>query len=881
MTSSIGIVVPNTPDKGLWRDMQTIVWALATPPVRQCGLRPRRILVFAGGANITRQAITSGLPSLEHQPDPATGSFERFADAIDVAVFFETLAAAQFDALHRARKRVVYIPNLDWAQFGSDRAEGWLHAMRARPWVEIWARQPSIAKELRRLLPGAHIDLVSWSVPDVVMRDVACAKGGPVRLFLNAGNGGFNGRRAVRETLEAYAIARRSENRLAMIVKTIKPLDVRPELLRDVVVHRGFEPRRTVDQRLASADAVIHVSHWEGFGYCAIEALHAGKPVIAHRGWPVGDMVEHEHNGLLINAISPGRMNLTPKWTVDPSELARAMVRIADDDLRDRLTAPEPSELAARQHAFRLTARRLLLREPPARAIVLGGERIPGGPRRSEEYWSDALERHGYEVLRRSWDRVRESELKSHVDLVLVGKIPVPRLKWVRERTRAFVAVWHHDHHAIVRPGGWERGLVAIADLYMEPQVVNEPKHMHVLPGPRSTGDRGYGRRPRFRPADAKNIGVVFLGNPSTDNRGSVIDAVRRLIPVESFGHGQPHAAIYDASADAIYRRARIALSISRVHDTEGYTSNRLYHACANGACVVAHSFPGDKRVVPDGVVLAKDATTIVVTVRALLKSGKWREHARRSERSLWRHHTWTDRVSLILSKINGRPKVGRQTERPKVGRQTERPMPSSWKQYWEERAVKFGALSVTPTSWDRSGQRKYTRRLWTQIRPHLPFAREERVLDYGCGVGRMTAFLTGVCQPVAVDLAPKMVEIARSRGVNALLLAPDGKVPLEDASVDALFTCTVLQHVPDSEIRTVIAAIRRVLRSNAHVVLFENAGDGVMRSSRSGHVVFRSASEYAALFGIELVTKVRHVVNRETHLLLVGRLSEPAIVAA
>lgn len=662
MGVSIGVVSQNVPQKGLWRDMQTVVWALCTPAVRRAGAEPSRVVVFVGSdlgkasssstaIPITADAISNGLSALTRQPEIARGTFSQFASKVDVAVFFETPALGLFDELHRQKKRVVYVPNLDWAVLGS--TASWIRAIEARPWIELWARQPSIAKRLREILRSTanRVIEIPWSIPDVVRRDVSSTQKNTVGLYANIGNGGFNGRRALEETLRAFAAARKKEPRLRLTIKTVKAIDPRLGLdLTNVAVRVGFEPRGVVEKTLRDADAVVHVSRWEGFGYPAIEALHAGKPVLTHNGWPVGDLVEHHHDGLVVGAKHSGSMNLTPIWRVDETALANAMVAIANDALRGRLTAPEPSELVARQHAFRLILRQRLLRERPADVLVISAPSIPGGPRRSEQYWADGLAAHGYTVVKRSWDQLEDTLLRRSFDAIFAGKIPIVHLERIRQKSTSPIAVWHHDHYAMVRMRGWENRVLPLVDLYAEPQIIAGPKRAYVLPGPRSAGSRGYGHRPHFHPTKNERSGVVFIGNRCMQGkRIPLLDVIAKQTPIKVYGINQPRAPVYDAAADSVYRSARIALSINQL-EARGYTSNRMFHACANGACVVAPEFEQSDKAAPRGVVLVKnDATSIANTIRSLEKSGRWREHAQQSERNMWRHHTWTDRVSKIL----------------------------------------------------------------------------------------------------------------------------------------------------------------------------------------------------------------------------------------
>lgn len=70
---------------------------------------------------------------------------------------------------------------------------------------------------------------------------------------------------------------------------------------------------------LALMDVFVFSSRWpEGFGLSLIEAMAAGKPVVAVRSGAVPDIVEHERSGLLV----------PPE---DPAALAEAIARLLKD----------------------------------------------------------------------------------------------------------------------------------------------------------------------------------------------------------------------------------------------------------------------------------------------------------------------------------------------------------------------------------------------------------------------------------------------------------------------------------------------------------------------------------------------------------------------
>jgi len=93
---------------------------------------------------------------------------------------------------------------------------------------------------------------------------------------------------------------------------------------------------------LAAADVVALPSLQEGLGVAALEAMAAGRPVVASRVGGLTEAVVHEETGLL---VPPG----------DPTALATALVRLArDPGLRARLGAAGRARVLARYTAARM-----------------------------------------------------------------------------------------------------------------------------------------------------------------------------------------------------------------------------------------------------------------------------------------------------------------------------------------------------------------------------------------------------------------------------------------------------------------------------------------------------------------------------------------------
>lgn len=101
------------------------------------------------------------------------------------------------------------------------------------------------------------------------------------------------------------------------------------------------------------------------------------------------------------------------------------------------------------------------------------------------------------------------------------------------------------------------------------------------------------------------------------------------------------------------------------------------------------------------------------------------------------------------------------------------------------------------------------------------------RVLDLGCGVGRMTAFLASRgARVVAMDNAAGMLARCRAH-VNgaalALVQSEASRLSLRDRSLDAAVCVGVLEHLPADVRARTLAEMARVVRPEGRLVLVAN----------------------------------------------------------
>jgi SAM-dependent methyltransferase len=112
-------------------------------------------------------------------------------------------------------------------------------------------------------------------------------------------------------------------------------------------------------------------------------------------------------------------------------------------------------------------------------------------------------------------------------------------------------------------------------------------------------------------------------------------------------------------------------------------------------------------------------------------------------------------------------------------------------------------------------------------------------MLDVGCGPAQVAAYLADRGVPViGVDLAPRMLEVARRRSASLPLVCADmRRLPIRSRSCSGAAMFYSLQHLPRAVIGDVFGEVRRVLAPGGVLLLATHIGEGeVYLSEFLGH---------------------------------------------
>jgi trans-aconitate 2-methyltransferase len=130
----------------------------------------------------------------------------------------------------------------------------------------------------------------------------------------------------------------------------------------------------------------------------------------------------------------------------------------------------------------------------------------------------------------------------------------------------------------------------------------------------------------------------------------------------------------------------------------------------------------------------------------------------------------------------------------------------------------------MSPRDWDAGSYERVSAPLEAMGRDvldRLELRGDERVLDAGCGTGRVTAALVERLpkgEVVAVDGSPAMVEAARERLGDAVELRVADLVELTlDRPVDAILSTATFHWIPDHE--ALFTSLREVLKPGGRLV--------------------------------------------------------------
>jgi SAM-dependent methyltransferase len=141
-------------------------------------------------------------------------------------------------------------------------------------------------------------------------------------------------------------------------------------------------------------------------------------------------------------------------------------------------------------------------------------------------------------------------------------------------------------------------------------------------------------------------------------------------------------------------------------------------------------------------------------------------------------------------------------------------------------------------------------------IRRHLKAGNGLRTLDLGCGPGEFADEFEGD-DYVGADLNARYIAHAQRTQPGTFLVADARKVDLPDRRFDQVLIFGLLHHLPDDDVRAVLAEARRLLVPGGRILAVEDI-PAISRLNLIGHLIhnvengehIRPPAEYRRLYG-------------------------------
>jgi SAM-dependent methyltransferase len=118
----------------------------------------------------------------------------------------------------------------------------------------------------------------------------------------------------------------------------------------------------------------------------------------------------------------------------------------------------------------------------------------------------------------------------------------------------------------------------------------------------------------------------------------------------------------------------------------------------------------------------------------------------------------------------------------------------------------------------DRHWWYRGRRRIVCDELAQLPSGPQIRVLDAGCGSGRLLDELRGYGQVTGLDLNPDSVEIARGRGHEDVVQGPVEELPWPDETFDLVISLDMVEHTADD--RVALRELHRVTKRGGRFLM-------------------------------------------------------------
>jgi len=171
----------------------------------------------------------------------------------------------------------------------------------------------------------------------------------------------------------------------------------------------------------------------------------------------------------------------------------------------------------------------------------------------------------------------------------------------------------------------------------------------------------------------------------------------------------------------------------------------------------------------------------------------------------------------------------------------------------WDARAKVEGLHAVFTSRWSEEQCKSVDEQQASAILELAGDLSGHRVLDLGCGIGRLSARLaeTGAAEIIGADISPDMIARARDavKAARFVVMTP-GVLPFERAYFDTIVASFVFQHIPDKmTFQRTVEECCRVLKGSGRLIMMEGLASKPATPRSNSQTTIRTLEDYKAAF--------------------------------
>lgn len=106
----------------------------------------------------------------------------------------------------------------------------------------------------------------------------------------------------------------------------------------------------------------------------------------------------------------------------------------------------------------------------------------------------------------------------------------------------------------------------------------------------------------------------------------------------------------------------------------------------------------------------------------------------------------------------------------------------------------------------------------WEKVRRVFPTAQHLRILDLGCGDGRVVEHLVKDHEVFGLDTSAEGVRIAQTKGIHAALGSVDGQFDFPGTAFDVVLALDILEHL--QHLSDTLAQVKKVLKPGGFLII-------------------------------------------------------------